>query len=68
MQDILEKAMDIEDSLQYDIRSQVSLDVMHSNAYTNHNMVKSSKWMIGAAPRGTAEQMTTNRYPNLFQT
>ena len=34
---------------------------MHSNAYVNQNMVKSSKWMIGAAPRGTARQMTMNR-------
>ena len=31
MQDILEKAKDIEDSLQYDIGSQMSLEAMHSN-------------------------------------
>ena len=68
MQDILEKAKDIEDSSWYDIGSWMSVDMTHSNAYANQNMVKSSKWMIGAAPRGTAEQMTTNRYPNLFQT
>ena len=53
MQDILEKAKDIEDSLQYDIGSQMSVDVMHNNVYANQNMVKSSKQMIGAAPRGT---------------
>ena len=61
MQDILEKVKDIEDSLQYNIRSQMSVDAMHSNAYMNQNMVKSSKWMIGAAPRCTAGQMTMNR-------
>ena len=57
MQDILEKAKDIEDSSQYDIRSQMSVDMTHSNAYMNQNMIKSSKWMIGAAPRGTARQI-----------
>ena len=61
MQDIMEKAKDIEDSSQYDIGSRVSTDAMHSNAYVNHNMVKSSKQMIGAAPRGTAGQVTVNR-------
>ena len=61
MQDILEKVKDIKDSLQYDIRSQMSVDTIHSNAYTNQNMVKSSKWMIGAALRGTAGQIMTNR-------
>ena len=54
MQDMLEKAKDIEDSLWYDIRSQVSADMMHSNAYVNHIMVKSSKQMIGAVLRSTA--------------
>ena len=39
----------------------MSTDVMHSNAYANQNTVKSSKWMIGAAPRGTAEQTMTYR-------
>ena len=34
---------------------------MHSNTYVNQNMVKSSKQMIGAALRGTAGHMTTNR-------
>ena len=61
MQDILEKAKDLEDSSWYDIRSQISVEVMHNNAYTNQNMVKSSKWMIGVALRGTTGQMMTNR-------
>ena len=61
MQDILEKAKDIEDSLQYDIRLQMSLEVTHSNAYVNHAMTKSSKQMIGAVPKGTIEQTMTNR-------
>ena len=61
MQDILEKAKDIEDSLQYDIRSQMSSDMTHSNAYTNQSMVKSSKQMIGAVPRGAARQSMVNR-------
>ena len=61
MQDILEKVKDIEDSLQYDIGSQMSVDGTHSNAYANQNMVQSSKWMIGAAPRGTAGQTMANR-------
>ena len=61
MQDILEKAKDIEDSSWYDIRSQTSVEVMHSNVYTNQNMVKSSKWMTGVAPRGTTEQAMMNR-------
>ena len=61
MQDILEKAKDIEDSLQYDIRSQVSLEVTHSNVYTNHAMVKSSKQMIGAVLKSTVRQTMVNR-------
>ena len=39
----------------------MSVDMTHSNAYTNQNMVKSSKWMIGTALRGTVGQMTMNR-------
>ena len=35
MQDILEKAKDIKDSLQYDITSQMSIEVMHNNVYIN---------------------------------
>ena len=61
MQDILEKAKDIEDSLQYDIGSQMSIETMHSSAYTNQSVAKSSKWMIGVAPRGTTGQTRTNR-------
>ena len=61
MQDILEKAKDIEDSSRYDIGSQMSIEVTHNNAYTNQSMVKSSKRMIGVAPRGTTEQMMMNR-------
>ena len=61
MQDILEKVKDIKDSLQYDIRSQMSVETMHSNAHANQNMVKSSKQMFGVAPRGTTRQMITNR-------
>ena len=61
MQDILEKAKDIKDSLWYDIGSGMSIEAMHNNAYANQNMVKSSKWMIGVVPRGTTDQTTTNR-------
>ena len=43
MQDILEKVKDIEDSLRYDIRSQMLVEVTHNNVYANQNMVKSSK-------------------------
>ena len=39
----------------------MSVDGMHNNVYVNQNMVISSKQMIGAAPRGTAGQMTANR-------
>ena len=39
----------------------MSVDAMYSNMYANQNMVKSSKWMIGAALRGTAGQMMANR-------
>ena len=60
MQDILEKAKDIKDSLWYDIGSQMSIEVMH-NAYTNQNVVKSSKQMIGVAPKGATGQTMTNR-------
>ena len=61
MQDILEKVKDIEDSLGYDIGSQMSVEAMHNNVYANQNMVKSSKRMIGVAPRGTTRQTTMNR-------
>ena len=39
MQDILDKAKDIKDSLWYDIRSRMSIETMHNNAYTNQNTV-----------------------------
>ena len=61
MQDILEKAKDIEDSSWHDIGSQMSLEAVHSNAYTNNAKAKSSKWMIGTVPKGTIRQTTTNR-------
>ena len=34
---------------------------MHSNAYANHAMAKSSKQMIGAVPKGTVGQTIANR-------
>ena len=61
MQDILEKAKDVEDSLQYDIRSQMSIKTTHNNAYANQSVAKPSKWMIGVAPRGTTGQTMLNR-------
>ena len=61
MQDILEKAKDIEDFSQYDIGSQMSINAMHNNAYTNQSVAKSSKQMIGVALRGTTGQTMTNR-------
>ena len=61
MQDILEKAKDIEDSLWYDIGSRMSLEAMHSNAYANIAMAKSSKWMLGAVLKGTVRQTMMNR-------
>ena len=61
MQDILEKAKDIKDSLCYDIRSQMSVETAHSSAYANQSMAKSSKWMIEVAPKGTTGQIRMNR-------
>ena len=61
MQDILEKMKDIEDSSQYDIGSQMSIEVTHNNAYANQSVAKSSKQMIGVAPKGTTGQTMTNR-------
>ena len=61
MQDILEKAKDIEDSLQYDIGSQMSIKAMHKSAYANQSVAKSSKQMIEVAPNGTTEHTMTNR-------
>ena len=39
----------------------MSVEAMHSNAYANQNMVKSSKWMIGVVPRGATGQAMMNR-------
>ena len=39
----------------------MSVEAMHSNAYAKQNMVKSFKWMIGVALRGTTGQMIMNR-------
>ena len=61
MQDILEKAKDIKDSSRYDIRSQMSVETAHRNAHANHSMVKSSKWMIEVAPKGTTGLIRMNR-------
>ena len=61
MQDILEKVKDIEDSLQYDIRSQMPIETMHSSAYANQSMAKSPKQMIEIALRGTSGQTRMNR-------
>ena len=43
MQDILEKAKDIEDSLCYDIGSQMSVETVHGSMHANQSMAKSSK-------------------------
>ena len=61
MQDILEKAKDIEDSLCYDIRSKMPVETAHSSVYANPSMAKSSKWMIEVAPKGTTGQIRMNR-------
>ena len=61
MQDILEKAKDIEDSSHYDIRSQMSLETAHSSAHANQSVARSSKQMIEVAPKGTTGQIRTNR-------
>ena len=61
MQDILEKAKDIEDSLHYDIRSQISVETAHRSAHANQSIARSSKQMIEVAPKGTTGQIRTNR-------
>ena len=61
MQDILEKVKDIEDSSRYDIGSRMSVETAHRSAHANQSMAKSSKWMIGVAPKGTTGQIRTNR-------
>ena len=60
MQDILEKAKDIEDSSHHDIRSQMPIETMHSSAYANQSMAKSSKQMIEVAPKGITGQIRMN--------
>ena len=61
MQDILEKAKDIEDSLHYDIRSRMPIETTHSSVYANQSMAKPSRRMIEVAPKGTTGQIRTNR-------
>ena len=61
MQDILEKVKDIEDSLCYDIGSQMSVETAHGSAHANQSMAKSYKWMIEVAPKGTTGQIRMNR-------
>ena len=61
MQDILEKAKDIEDSLRYDIGSQMSVETAHGSMHANQSMAKSYKRMIEVAPKGTTGQIRTNR-------
>ena len=61
MQDILEKAKDIEDSLHYNIVSQMSIEAAHSSAHANQSVARSSKQMIEVAPKGTTGQIRMNR-------
>ena len=61
MQDILEKAKDIEDSSLYDSRSQMSVETAHGSVHANQSMARSSKWIIEVAPKGTTGQIRTNR-------
>ena len=61
MQDILEKAKDIEDSLHYDIRFQMPVETAHSSVHANQSMAKSFKWMMEVALKGTTGQIRTNR-------
>ena len=37
------------------------IETTHSSAYANQSVAKSSKWMIGVAPKGTTEQTRINR-------
>ena len=39
----------------------MSIEAMHNNAYANQSVAKSSKRMIGVAPKGTTGQTMTNR-------
>ena len=61
MQDILEKAKDIEDSSCYDIGPQMSVETAHRSTQANQSMARSSKQMIEVAPKGTTGQIRMNR-------
>ena len=61
MQDILEKAKDIEDSSHYDIRSQMSVETVDRSTHANQSVARSSKWMIEVAPKGATGQIRMNR-------
>ena len=61
MQDILEKAKDIEDSLCYDIGSQMSVETVHGSVHANQSVERSSKQMIKVALKGTTGQIRMNR-------
>ena len=61
MQDILEKAKDIEDSSCYDIGSRMSVETAHGSVHANQSMAKSYKWMIEVALKGTTGQIRMNR-------
>ena len=61
MQDILEKAKDIEDSLRYDIGSEMSVETAHGSVHANQSVAKSSKWMIEVALKGSTGQIRMNR-------
>ena len=38
----------------------MSIEAMHNNVYTNQSVAKSSKRMIGVAPKGTTGQTMMN--------
>ena len=61
MQDMLEKAKDIEDSSCYDIGSRMSVDTAHGGVYANQSVAKSYKRMIEVAPKCTTGQIRMNR-------
>ena len=41
----------------------MSIEAMHNNVYANQSVVKSSKWMIGVALRGTGKTMMNRQVP-----
>ena len=61
MQDILEKVKNIEDSLRYDIKSQMSVETAQGSMHANQSVAKSYKWMIEVALKGTTGQIRMNR-------